>query len=122
MEQFQETIRDPTRVPLAVRQAQDKALSIRPSTEPLKTASVFSRNVVVLEITGPQVTDLTLIDLPGIIQSPMEGQDPGNPGLVRDLVKSNIARKSTLILLVVTMAGELEFKPQTLKQSPLTHR
>ena len=122
MEQFQETIRDPTQVPLAVRQAQDKALSIRPSTEPLKTASVFSRNVVVLEITGPQVTDLTLIDLPGIIQSPMEGQDPGDPGLVRDLVKSNIARKSTLILLVVTMAGELEVKPQTLKQSPLTHR
>lgn len=64
----------------------------------------FSRNVVVLEITGPNVTDLTLVDLPGIIQSVGHGEDKGNIQLVENLVKSYIS-KDCLILLVITMKG-----------------
>lgn len=64
----------------------------------------FSRNVVVLEITGPNVTDLTLVDLPGIIQSVGHGEDKNNIQLVENLVKSYIS-KDCLILLVITMKG-----------------
>lgn len=64
----------------------------------------FSRNVVVLEITGPNVTDLTLVDLPGIIQSVGHNEDKGNIQLVENLVKSYIT-KDCLILLVITMKG-----------------
>jgi len=64
----------------------------------------FSRNVIVLEISGPDVTDLTLVDLPGIIQNVGKGEDKGNIGLVEDLVKSYIS-KDCLILLVLTMKG-----------------
>jgi hypothetical protein len=64
----------------------------------------FSPNVVVLEITGPNVTDLTLVDLPGIIQAVGKGEDKANIKLVENLVKSYIC-KEYLILLVVTMKG-----------------
>ena len=64
----------------------------------------FSRNVLVLEISGPDVTDLTLVDLPGIIQN-VGSEDRGNIGLVEDLVKSYIS-KDCLVLLVLTMKGE----------------
>lgn len=64
----------------------------------------FSRNVIVLEISGPDVTDLTLVDLPGIIQN-VGSEDRGNIGLVEDLVKSYIS-KDCLVLLVLTMKGE----------------
>lgn len=57
-----------------------------------------------LEISGPEVTDLTLVDLPGIIQNVGKGEDRGNIGLVEDLVKSYIT-KDCLILLVITMKG-----------------
>lgn len=64
----------------------------------------FSRNVIVLEISGPNVTDLTLVDLPGIIQSIGKGEDKNNIQLVENLVKDYI-RKECLILLVITMKG-----------------
>jgi hypothetical protein len=65
----------------------------------------FSRNVIVLEISGADVTDLTLVDLPGIIQNVSKGEDKNNIQLVEELVKSYI-KKDCLILLVITMKGQ----------------
>lgn len=65
----------------------------------------FSTDVVVLEITGPDVTDLTLVDLPGIIQDVGKDGDKSSISLVENLVKSYI-EKDCLILLVITMKGE----------------
>lgn len=65
----------------------------------------FSKNVVVVEISGANVTDLTLIDLPGIIHSVGKKEDKANIKLVEDLVKHYIA-KDCLILCVITMKGQ----------------
>lgn len=69
-----------------------------------KNASFFSKNVVCLSIQGPNVTDLTMLDLPGIIKSVGKNEDAGNIDLVTDLVEHCI-RKDCLILLVITMKG-----------------
>jgi hypothetical protein len=75
-------------------------LSMRPFAE--HKGQEFSKDVVVLEISGPSVTDLTLVDLPGIIQ---HSQNAGYVALIEEMVKSYIA-KNCLILLVITMKGE----------------
>lgn len=118
---FGPTLSDPTLVESTLRRAQlailnpsvpaDRFVTYElPPTEvdrPLGSTKqlAFSRNVACLEISGPNVTDLTLIDLPGIIQNVGKGEDKTNIQLVEDLVTHYIS-KDCLILLVITMKGE----------------
>lgn len=67
----------------------------------------FSENVVVLEITGQEVTDLTLVDLPGIISNAGPNGDEKDVKLIEDMVTGYI-KKDCLILLVMTMTGMYE--------------
>lgn len=118
---FGPTLFDPDQVEATIRRAQlailnpsvpyeqfiDYEIPDQEVKRPLGSAKQyqFSRNVVVIEITGPAVTDLTLVDLPGIIQNVAPGEDADNPKLVESLVKHYI-QKDCLILLVITMKGE----------------
>ncbi|KAJ3251282.1 hypothetical protein HK103_002552 [Boothiomyces macroporosus] len=68
---------------------------------------MFSQNVVCVEITGAKV-DLTLIDLPGIIQSVGPKQEKRMIGLVNDLVNFYIAKQRSIILAVITCKDEIE--------------
>ncbi|KAJ3274056.1 hypothetical protein HDV01_003549 [Terramyces sp. JEL0728] len=68
---------------------------------------MFSRNVVCVEITGAKV-DLTLIDLPGIIQSVGPKQEKRMIGLVNDVVNFYISKQRSIILAVITCKDEIE--------------
>ena len=98
----------------------------------------FSKNCVSLELSGPDLTDLSFCDLPGmcslgtlrslllnvgfvckgLIVSVSQGNNDSDIELVRDLVKSYIIRPSCLILLTVTC--ESEFRSATSMISKLT--
>ncbi|KAG8903486.1 hypothetical protein FRB99_003229 [Tulasnella sp. 403] len=67
----------------------------------------FSRNVVCLDLSGPDVTDLSFIDLPGIISNVAPGEDRGNIDLIRNLVMDHI-QGNCLILLTLTMRDDIE--------------
>ncbi|KAG8946753.1 hypothetical protein FRC04_011409 [Tulasnella sp. 424] len=67
----------------------------------------FSKNVVCLDLSGPEVTDLSFIDLPGIISNVAHGEDRGNIDLVRNLVMEHI-QGNCLILLTLTMRDDIE--------------
>ncbi|KAG8885743.1 hypothetical protein FRB98_001655 [Tulasnella sp. 332] len=67
----------------------------------------FSKNVVCLDLAGESVTDLSFIDLPGIISNVAPGEDRGNIDLVRNLVTEHI-QGNCLILLTLTMRDDLE--------------
>ena len=69
----------------------------------------FSRNVIVLEISGQKVSDLSLVDLLGLISNVGVGEDRNNIQLVEDLVTSYIDR-DCLILLVITMKGKYSIR------------
>lgn len=82
----------------------------------------FSKNCVCLELSGPDLTDLSFCDLPGtclprypmtaflnidtvrkgLIVSVSQGSNDSDIELVRDLVKTYVVRPSCLILLTVT--------------------
>ncbi|KAH8117944.1 P-loop containing nucleoside triphosphate hydrolase protein [Phellopilus nigrolimitatus] len=67
----------------------------------------FSSNVVCLDLSSSEVTDLSFIDLPGIISNVSEGEDPKNIELVKSLVKEHISGNA-LILLTITMRDDIQ--------------
>ncbi|KAF9244557.1 P-loop containing nucleoside triphosphate hydrolase protein [Melanogaster broomeanus] len=112
---FGDVIYDEGEVELALRRAQAAVLHPgTPSTKFLgmsadeiknmKDPSIpFSRNVVCIDLEGPNLTDLSFIDLPGIIQN----AEPTVVKLVEDVVTSNI-KGNTIILVALPMTDDIE--------------
>ncbi|KAF9220695.1 hypothetical protein BS17DRAFT_810582 [Gyrodon lividus] len=64
----------------------------------------FSKNAVVVSIKDPGATDVSFVDLPGLIQNDsLEVVD-----LVRGLVNSEIERPNTIILVTIPMSDDME--------------
>ena len=72
-------------------------------TEPtFKGGSVFSADVLKIEISGPSVDNLTVIDVPGIFRTPTEGvTTKADMALVRAMVEGYIKDSRTVILAVL---------------------
>lgn len=71
----------------------------------------FSNNCVTLQITGPDVADLSFCDLPGLIASVSSSRGSSSDiSLVEGLVTSYIKKPSCIILL--TVACETDFENQ----------
>ncbi|KIK58162.1 hypothetical protein GYMLUDRAFT_45362 [Collybiopsis luxurians FD-317 M1] len=109
-------ITDKSQVELALRRAQFSVLNpevpqsviLGASAQKLKEMATeksipFSQNVVCVDIKGPELTDLSFIDLPGLIQN----ADPEVVKLVEDMVVSYI-KGNCLILVAVPMTDDLE--------------
>ncbi|KAH6648210.1 P-loop containing nucleoside triphosphate hydrolase protein [Truncatella angustata] len=63
--------------------------------------TVFSEDILKIEVYGPSVDYLTIIDVPGIFRTTMQGTTKEDMILVRDLVKSYIKESRTIILAVL---------------------
>ncbi|KAL7010379.1 hypothetical protein EMMF5_000403 [Cystobasidiomycetes sp. EMM_F5] len=119
--QFGPILTDPDQVELTLQRAQLALLnpsvdakafetydfprdeSVRPLNS--KKQLAFSRNIVCVEIRSPNVTDLTLIDLLGIISMVGPGEDKSSIGEIEDMAKHYIS-KDCLIVLTITMKGQ----------------
>ncbi|KAG7091489.1 hypothetical protein E1B28_010520 [Marasmius oreades] len=64
-------------------------------------SNTFSANCVALEISGPDVADLSFCDLPGLIRSTRDGNSR-DIELVERMVESYIKKPSCIILLTVS--------------------
>ncbi|XP_065912875.1 dynamin-1-like protein isoform X2 [Dysidea avara] len=65
---------------------------------------VISHEEIRLRIHSPQVIDLTLVDLPGIVQVPVDGQPEDITVQLRDLVSEYISNPNSIILAVTSDA------------------
>ncbi|KAF9047683.1 P-loop containing nucleoside triphosphate hydrolase protein [Panaeolus papilionaceus] len=74
------------------------------------TELTFSTNCVSLQISGPDVADLSFCDLPGLIASVSNNGNHSDIELVRRLVANYIKKPSCIILL--TVACETDFENQ----------
>ncbi|KAJ6556994.1 P-loop containing nucleoside triphosphate hydrolase protein [Mycena vulgaris] len=71
----------------------------------------FSTNYISLQISGPEVADLSFVDLPGLIASvSSRGGNERDIAMVESLVSSYISKPSCVILL--TVACETDFENQ----------
>jgi 16S rRNA A1518/A1519 N6-dimethyltransferase RsmA/KsgA/DIM1 with predicted DNA glycosylase/AP lyase activity len=67
----------------------------------------FSKNVVVVEITGGP-GDLTLIDLPGIIRNTEKEEDQRYIGEIQELVRAYTKKENTIIVATVTCTDDID--------------
>ncbi|KAJ7215356.1 P-loop containing nucleoside triphosphate hydrolase protein [Mycena pura] len=116
-EQFGDVIFDKSEVEDRIRRAQRAILN------PSKTSKTFlkgddnespelsfSTNYISLHIYGPEVADLSFVDLPGLIASISKGGNERDIQMVENLVTSYISKPSCVILL--TVACETDFENQ----------
>ncbi|KAJ3998695.1 P-loop containing nucleoside triphosphate hydrolase protein [Lentinula boryana] len=116
---FIEKITDKSEVELALRKAQFAVLNPEISWTDILAAPArklkklktmgnaksvpFSQNIVCIDLEGPELTDLSFIDLPGLIQN----AEPEVVQLVEDMVVSHI-RGNCIILVAVPMTDDIE--------------
>ncbi|ROL43941.1 Interferon-induced GTP-binding protein Mx [Anabarilius grahami] len=87
-----ETFHDPAQVESYVRRAQNMLAG---------DGVGICDDLISLEITSPDVCNLTLIDLPGITRVPVKGQPEDIGDQIRRLILKFIAKKETINLVVV---------------------
>lgn len=81
--------------------------------------STFSRDVLQLEISGPKLPHLTLVDLPGLIHHPNKEQTEEDVEIPKDLVRKYMEQPRSIILAIVTAKNDpsnqivLEFAKKT---------
>ena len=66
----------------------------------------FSKDVLSIEISGPDRPQLTIVDLPGLIHSENKSQSRADVEIVSQLVSAYINNKRTIILAVVTAKND----------------
>ncbi|EGO22889.1 hypothetical protein SERLADRAFT_471404 [Serpula lacrymans var. lacrymans S7.9] len=64
----------------------------------------FSKNVVHISIEDPEATDLSFVDLPGLIQN----EEKEVIEIVRSMVETYISRENTIILTTIPMSDDME--------------
>ncbi|QDS72112.1 hypothetical protein FKW77_003694 [Venturia effusa] len=67
----------------------------------------FSPNIVSLEISAPEIPNLSFYDLPGVISQSRDGRKD-TINLVRELVRYYVAQAHTLILLAVPFESDID--------------
>jgi GTP-binding protein EngB required for normal cell division len=70
----------------------------------------FSKDVLELEISGPEQPHLTLVDLPGIFHSTTSRQSEDDPALVTNIVRSYMEEQRSIILAVIS--GKYDYAVQ----------
>ncbi len=66
----------------------------------------FSRDLLRVEVSGPDRPHLTIVDLPGLIHSETKQQSASDVELVQNLVQSYIAESRSIILAVVSAKND----------------
>jgi GTP-binding protein EngB required for normal cell division len=79
----------------------------------------FSKDILRVEISGPDVYSLTLVDLPGFFHSETADQSPEDKILVHQLVEGYMKQKKSIILAVV--AANYNLSNQIVLQKAATH-
>ncbi|KAG9296191.1 hypothetical protein G9A89_014783 [Geosiphon pyriformis] len=68
----------------------------------------FTKNVICLDIQGPDVPNLSLIDLPGIIQHTERTEDEKFIGLIQDLIQKYIQNEKSIIIATISCKDEID--------------
>ncbi|CRG86338.1 hypothetical protein PISL3812_03343 [Talaromyces islandicus] len=72
----------------------------------LTSGSSFSRDILELEISGPKLPHLTLVDLPGLIHHPNKEQTQDDVDIPKELVKKYMSQSRAIVLAIVTAKND----------------
>ncbi|CAF3439083.1 unnamed protein product [Rotaria sp. Silwood1] len=68
----------------------------------------ISKQVLLLNIQAPWLPNLTLIDLPGIIQVTSKQQDSASVNIIEELIQEYLDKPSTIILAIIQACNDIE--------------
>ncbi|KAJ1300015.1 hypothetical protein OPQ81_011849 [Rhizoctonia solani] len=68
----------------------------------------FTKNSVIVKLSGRELADLSFVDLPGIIVSTSDERNKGDIKLVQKLISSYMSKASTINLIVLTCESDYE--------------
>lgn len=71
----------------------------------------FAKDTLSIEICGPTRPQLTLVDIPGLIQTSTKGVDDGDVALVADITDHYIKQPRTICLAVVSATNDAANQP-----------
>ncbi|KAJ9655214.1 hypothetical protein H2201_008851 [Coniosporium apollinis] len=103
LEKFNASIKDFSEVPSLILEAA-RLMGLDGATT--GSTKAFSRDVLSIEICGPDRPQLTLVDLPGLIHSENKSQSKDDVQLIRSLVEEYIRSERTIILAVISAKND----------------
>ncbi|KIW80365.1 hypothetical protein Z517_06980 [Fonsecaea pedrosoi CBS 271.37] len=74
---------------------------------------LFSKDVLRVEVLGPELPHLTLVDLPGLYHAPDESQTAEGVDFVESLVLSYLRNKRSVILAVISAKSDIALQKIT---------
>ncbi|KAI6788241.1 hypothetical protein KC340_g13203 [Hortaea werneckii] len=77
----------------------------------VQSGPAFGQDVLRIKVCGNTGLNLTIVDLPGIIQVPNDEQDDNDVDTVHSLVDSYVANPRTIILAVVQAGNDISNQP-----------
>ncbi|KAK7408699.1 hypothetical protein QQX98_009115 [Neonectria punicea] len=72
----------------------------------MTSGKAFSRDLLRIEISGPERPHLTIVDLPGLIHSENKHQSSSEVELIREMVQSYMKQRRSIILAVVSAKND----------------
>lgn len=100
---FNEQISDFEELPAIM----DKAKKVMGIGDPTTVSKAFARDVLSIEIEGPKRPQLSLVDVPGIIQNETRGVTRADVSLVTEITDRYISQPRTICLAVVTATNDI---------------
>lgn len=112
MIKFNRTIRDFRELPKLIEGATEHMGLNKPAvgnsgSNKRQKVKAFSRNVLSIEIEGPGRRPLTLVDLPGWINTPTIHHSEDDMKLIQGLIADYIKQERTIILAVISAKSDL---------------
>ncbi|KAL8717039.1 MAG: hypothetical protein Q9225_005685 [Loekoesia sp. 1 TL-2023] len=104
LEGFQKSISDLSELPTLINEATIK-MGLEQSGDHISTRA-FTRDVLSIEICGPNRPQLTLVDLPGLIHAENRSQTMDDVELIRGIVEDYIKNDRTIILPVISAKND----------------
>lgn len=113
MSTFSRSIQDFAELPQLIEEATEhmglnNPIQAKSNTGSRKQKSrAFSRNVLSIEIEGPERRPLTLVDLPGWINTPTMHHTEEDMKLIQELIGDYIKQERTIILAIISAKSDL---------------
>jgi hypothetical protein len=107
---FQESISDFNDLPRVMALA-TSAMGISDTTDGGSVARAFARDVLSIQIEGPSRPQLTLVDIPGLIQASTKGVSKADVSLVAEITNHYISSPRTICLAVVSATNDAANQP-----------
>lgn len=102
--EFNESLTTPEKFPGIIDAAKEHMHNV--SEESVHS---FFNDILRVEITGPDVLQLTIVDLPGLIHVPEE-EKSNDDAVVQHLVESYMANKRSIILAVISASANMSLQ------------